>query len=58
MAVVKVLRSEDRHWRVEFQENGRVRVYDHGFLMAVCWRYELRGRLAALGVDVDQLIED
>jgi len=55
--VVQVLVSADRRWRVEIRRDGLCRVFDRGFLRATCRRHQLAARLAALGVDLVDLVD-
>lgn len=56
--LVKVLVSRDRRWRVDIRSNGRVEVRELGFLRLKTEEHRLRSKLADLGVDLDQLVED
>lgn len=56
--LVKVLVSPDRRWRIEIRSDGRAEVRERGFLRLRTEEHRLRERLAKLGVDLDQLVED
>jgi hypothetical protein len=56
--VIKVLVSEDRRWRVDIRSDGRCEIRELGFLRATVRRWQLEARLAELGMNVDDLVED
>lgn len=59
VAVVRVLRSRDYRWRVEIHDDGRRALIHLGMLvLADASMDEIGSRLAADGVDPDELVED
>lgn len=58
VAVVRVLVSDDRRWRVEIRDDGTCWVFEHGFLRATVRRFELEKSLAGFGISLADLVED
>ncbi|HEV2928039.1 MAG TPA: hypothetical protein VGW74_05060, partial [Propionibacteriaceae bacterium] len=58
VAVVRVLVSDDRRWRVEIRDDGTCRVLQDGFRVATVRRFELAETLAGFGLDIADLTED
>lgn len=59
MAVRRVLRTEDRRWRLEVRGDGRVDLLMAGMLVAQgTSMQQARQRLVDAGVDPDGMVED